>query len=210
MKKSHIITYITALLLMLSSYLFYATSFKTGELTLYEHSFHLFGIVLMFIPFLFEIIFKKDLPLILSIGFYIFIFMSQILGSAYDMYSRFMPLDLIAHGFSAFLIALFFAYISKSIMQKEHMAYQFLYLVACSIFVGVIWEIVEFCGDSWFGMNCQGYRLGETLLVGQDALKDTMQDLIIDLIGACLGAGTMVVINYYSKKAVEKANEKNI
>ena len=55
MKKSHIITYITALLLMLGSYLFYVTSFKTGELTLYEHSFHLFGIVLVFVPFLFEI-----------------------------------------------------------------------------------------------------------------------------------------------------------
>ena len=64
-----------------------------------------------------------------------------------------------------------------------------------TIAVGAIWEIIEFSSDSWFGTNMQRAYISTTngrgaALAGQNALADTMKDLILDTIGA----GVMSVI----------------
>ena len=198
MKKSHLITYIIAMALMVFSYIMFINVYLAEEPTLYLHSFHLFGIFLILLPFLFEIIFKKELPLSLIIGFYIFVFLAQIIGSAYHGYNVVPSLDIIAHGYSALLVVMFFAYISSPVLNKVHWAYQILYLVACSVFVGVIWEAIEFCGDLWFGMNNQCFKGDYGLRIVQDALKDTMIDLISDSIGAVVGAIIVVLTRKFN------------
>ena len=209
MKKSHILTYSIAMVLMLASYLYYTTVFITGSMTLYLHSFHLVGIALILLPFLFELIIRKELPLLISIGFYIFIFMSQIMGSAYQFYTNYPVWDLLAHGFSGALIVFFFAWLSKPVLEKESIVYQLLYLVGVSILVGVLWEIVEFCGDCWFGMNNQVFRENGIPFVGQDAVKDTMYDLIVDLIGCCVGSIIVIIVNRLEKSKKVK-DEKSL
>lgn len=211
MKKSHIITYISSMILMLVSYVLFITVYLTESSTLYQHSYHLFGIILILVPFLFEIIFKRELPLMLIIGYYIFVFIAQIIGSAYDGYSIIPCLDIIAHGFSALLVVMFIAYISPTVLNKTHWAYQLLYLVACAVFVGVIWEIIEYCGDVWFGMNNQIYKDASGLFIGQKAIKDTMVDLISDTIGAVVGALIVVFTNKYYLNSYKRAkDEKDI
>lgn len=200
MKKSHLITYLIALLLMIFSYVMFINVYLDCEATFYQHSFHIFGLFLVLVPFLFETIFNKELPLLLIVGYYLFIFSSQIWGSAYHGYNSFPALDIICHGFSGFLVALFFAYISKQVLTNTHWAYQLLYLIGCSLIVGVLWEIIEFCGDLWFGMNNQVFRDINGVKVGQDALKDTMQDFIADLIGAIIGALLVVVPRFKNKR----------
>jgi len=211
MKKSHIITYLIAMVLMVSSYIYFINVYLTISPTLYLHSFHLFGIFLIILPCLFELIFKKDIPLSLIIGFYIFVFMAQIIGSAYHGYNAVPCLDIIAHGYSALLVVLFFAYISQPLLNKVHWTYQIVYLIACGALVGVIWEIIEYCGDLWFGMNNQVTRGSSGPHIGQEAIKDTMIDLISDMIGATIGTITVVLSGKFNKNLHKRAeDEKNI
>ena len=51
--------------------------------------------------------------------------------------------------------------------------------------MGVFWEFFEFGADRLLGFNMQKFRMP-----GQDGLVDTMEDLIVDTIGAiiaCIG-----------------------
>ena len=62
--------------------------------------------------------------------------------------------------------------------------------------MGALWEIYEFSFDGLLGMNMQKFRLEDgTLLIGHEALRDTMEDIITDAIGALIvsvvGALTM-------------------
>ena len=63
--------------------------------------------------------------------------------------------------------------------------------------LGAVWEIYEFSADALFGTNMQKFALDDgTQLVGQDALWDTMKDIIVDTGSALL----MSVIGYISLK----------
>lgn len=201
MKKSHIIIYGIALLLMVISYIMFFAVYNQYPPTLYLHSFHLFGIFLVALPFLFEIIFKKELPISLIIGFFVFVFSAQIFGSAYHGYNLLPWLDTAVHGFSAFLIAMFVAFAFKPALDNLNVWYRLLFIIACGALVGVLWEIVEFCGDLWFGMNNQHFIDDSGVLIGQEALKDTMVDLISDTIGVTIGAVVVIIMRKHKKEA---------
>jgi len=207
MKKSHIIIYLAALILVGVSYIYYTQVYASWQITTYLHSIHWAAFGYMLIPVLFELITKKELPLTIIIGYIVFIFASQIGGTAYDGYGRFAMLDLIVHGFSACLIVLFFAWLSGKQIKDLHIVHKIIYLLGAGMLVGVLWEVIEFCGDTWFGMNNQVYRYGTELYVGQEALKDTMLDFIWDLIGASVGTAIVCLQSVYSHKKQKKVQE---
>ena len=66
-----------------------------------------------------------------------------------------------------------------------------------AVALGVIWEIYEYTFDGILHLNMQKFAVqnGEPL-IGREALKDTMGDLIVD----ALGAFAMAVIGYISLK----------
>lgn len=204
MKKSHIIIYLLSGLAMLASYLYYLFGYITAPATLYMHSYHLAGFAYLLVPVLFEIIFRKELKIEVLIGYILFIFASQVLGSTYDFYSKWPLLDSIVHGFSCLIVALFISSISKNMLNRCNLLEKLVYIVGFSMIVGVVWEIVEFCADSWFGMNNQIYRYGKIPYIGQEALKDTMIDFICDLIGAIIGAAVVIITNCYKTKGINK------
>ena len=63
---------------------------------------------------------------------------------------------------------------------------------------GAVWEIWEYVTDGLFGLNSQEFQItsgtfdNSTPLQGRDALKDTMQDLILDFIGSLTAAATIL------------------
>jgi hypothetical protein len=70
--------------------------------------------------------------------------------------------------------------------------------VSFAVLSGVVWEIYEFTADGLLGTNMQKFmRYGGEVMVGRDALLDTMYDLIIDLVSAAL----VGVFGYFSLKA---------
>lgn len=121
------------------------------------------------------------LPTAFLVGITGFIFATIFLGEAFDFYNRYWWWDVLLHGGSALgfgLIGFLFVF---TLFKGDRFAAPAwaLALIAFTVAVtiGALWEIFEFAMDSLFGFNMQ-----------KSGLVDTMGDLIVDVIGASIGA----------------------
>jgi hypothetical protein len=131
---------------------------------------------------------------LMAIGF---VFASVFLGETRDFYGRFWWWDVLLHATSGGLLgALGFllVYVLNETPRIDlRMRPRFLALFAfCfAVTVGTAWEIFEFGVDRLFGTTMQKPTTGDAT-----GLFDTMEDLIVDAIGA----GVVVVLGYRSVK----------
>lgn len=136
---------------------------------------------LTFLPYHFARFFGIRLPPSVLSAIVVFIFASLFLGEVADFYGRFWWWDSLLHFFSALSFGamgflLIFMLFEGDRYAAPHWALAVLaFCVALSI--GTLWEIFEFGMDQIFGMNMQ-----------KSGLMDTMTDLIIDAVGAAIGA----------------------
>ena len=103
------------------------------------------------------------------------------LGEVYDFYGRFWWWDMLMHGGSAVGFGLIGFVLVFMMFQGDrfaapHGAVSF-FAFCFALAIGAMWEIFEFAMDQLFGFNMQ-----------KSGLVDTMTDLIIDTLGAILGA----------------------
>lgn len=105
------------------------------------------------------------------------------LGEAFDFYNRFWWWDIALHGGSAIGFGLIGFVLVFIMFQGDRFAappiavafFAFCFALA----VGAMWEIFEFGMDQIFGLNMQ-----------KSGLLDTMGDLIVDTLGAFIGAAS--------------------
>lgn len=139
---------------------------------------------------------ELDIPDFVYIMFILFCLAHFFCGEILGFFVRFKWWDSVLHTFSGMMIAL----LSFSLINllnksndgfKLNMGFAILFALSMTIAIGVIWEIIEFVADCWFGTNMQRAYVstlngrGEPF-VGQKALTDTMKDLILDSIGALI------------------------
>ncbi len=116
------------------------------------------------------------------------------LGEVFDFYQRFWWWDIAMHGGSAIGFGLIgfvlvFMMFQGDLFAAPHLAicvFAFCFAMA----IGSLWEVFEFAMDQMFGLNMQ-----------KSGLMDTMGDLIVDMLGALLGAGS----GYAYLKGVERS-----
>lgn len=160
-----------------------------------------FGSIIIFLPSRVERKFGIDIPDIMEIVFYIFLFCAIYLGEVRNFYFRIPYWDLILHCFSAvmlgalgFVIVNFFNDTEKLNIQLSPFfvaLFAFCFAFAC----GAVWEIYEFAADSILGTNMQKFITADgTVLIGREAVADTMEDLIVD----ALGAFVMTALGYFN------------
>ncbi len=105
------------------------------------------------------------------------------LGEAYDFYNKFWWWDIMLHGGSAVGFGLIGFVLVFMMFQGDRFAaphFAIAVFAFCfAIALGVIWEVFEFLMDQSFGLNMQ-----------KSGLLDTMGDLIMDMLGAFVGAGS--------------------
>lgn len=105
------------------------------------------------------------------------------LGEAFDFYERFWWWDIAMHGSSAVGFGLVgFVLIFMMFQGDTYAAPPWavaLFAFSFAMAVGALWEVFEFSMDQLFGLNMQ-----------KSGLLDTMGDLIVDAIGAFIGAGS--------------------
>lgn len=137
------------------------------------------------------------------IVYVLFLWGAVFLGEVRNFYYRVPHWDTILHTCSgAMLGALGFSFINiLNKHEKVHVElapiFVAIFAFAFAVSLGVIWEIYEFTFDGILGLNMQKFALENgTQLVGRAALADTMEDLIVD----CIGAFTMSTIGYISLK----------
>ncbi len=111
----------------------------------------------------------------------VFVFATIFLGEAFDFYNRFWWWDVVLHGGSAMafgLIGFLFVFMLFQGDRYAAPAWAVAFMsFSFAITIGALWEIFEFAMDQVFGLNMQ-----------KTGLVDTMWDLIVDTLGAGLGA----------------------
>lgn len=151
------------------------------------------------LPSVLRMRFKVEVPALLSIVIVLFCFCALVLGDGLDFYGKFPWWDSVLHGFSGFLLSMIALWLIHVIMAGNDKAIYFnkyflaLFLVMFSLGMGACWEIIEYTYDSISGTNTQQFMASTTgslftaediPLCGHAALRDTMTDLILDLVGA--------------------------
>lgn len=132
-------------------------------------------------PVVFVRFFKIELPVSFLAAIVLFVFGSIFLGEALDFYERLWWWDLFLHTFSAIGFGLIGFLVMFMLFEGNRYAAPpaaiafFAYCFAVAI--GTAWEIFEFAMDSRFGLNML-----------KSGLVDTFSDLIVDAIGAAIGA----------------------
>ena len=135
------------------------------------------------------------LPRLLIFLIAAFAALTLVAGEVFDFYEKFWWWDVAMHSGSAVMFGIFgvilvmLVFDNASIKASPGMVAFFAFCFALA--VGAVWEIFEFAMDSWFGLNMQ-----------KSGLVDTMWDLIVDSVGAFIGAATGYAYLKFGRKGM--------
>jgi len=149
------------------------------------------GFVLSFVPELYKKSTQVTIPLGACLFLDLFLFGSQFLGSYLGAYTYFSWWDVMLHLVSGIMIG-YVGLILLVTLDKEQLLFKnkkigliILFIFAIGAAGAVLWEIIEFSGDTFLGTNAQ---LG--------SLRDTMEDLICGtIIGGSFAAYVGIVLH---------------
>lgn len=125
--------------------------------------------------------FGVRLPLSFFALITLFVFSTLFLGEVFDFYERYWWWDVVLHGGSAMGFGLIGVLFALFLFEGDRYAAPpwalALIAFAFAVSIGALWEVFEFAMDQLLGLNMQ-----------KSGLVDTMWDLIVDMIGASVGA----------------------
>ena len=146
--------------------------------------------------------------------YFVFYTVQYILGGK-ELYFLIPHWDSILHAFSgAMLGALGFSLVSilngsKRLKLNLSPFFVSLFAFCFALAAGTVWEIYEYTFDGLLSLNMQKFALEDgTLLVGRQALSDTMKDLIVDALSALI----ISIIGFFTikKDKLAKQYEENL
>ena len=130
-----------------------------------------------------------------EIAFVVFCFASLVMGDLFDFYGKFPWWDMVLHIISGVMLGIIgYTIISKS---SCNIGLVISWVLCFALAAGAMWEIWEYVTDGLFGLNSQEFQITSGTFdssvprQGRDALKDTMQDLILDFVGSFVVAAVI-------------------
>lgn len=136
---------------------------------------------LTFLPQRFARFFGIALPRTVLTAIVVFIFATLFLGEVGDFYEKFWWWDVVLHFMSALSFGAMGFLLIFMLFEGDRYAapaWALAMLAFCvGMSIGALWEVFEYGMDQIFGMNMQ-----------KSGLDDTMQDIMIDAVGAGFGA----------------------
>lgn len=186
-------------------------STKAGELVKSDYVLMILqcvvGMIVIFLPAQAEQRFGIDVPDLMEMIYFIFLFCAIYLGEVQNFYYRVPFWDTILHGFSAVMLGAlgFFLVDFMNRSRTLHLQlkpffvsfFAFCFATTC----GVVWEIYEYTADQLLGTNMQKFMTADgVILRGHAALGDTMKDIIVDMLCALI----IVVVGYWNLKRIER------
>lgn len=161
------------------------------------------GVIVMLLPSILERHLSLKVPNYMCVMYFIFLYCAIYLGEVRSFYYLIPHWDTILHAFSgAMLGALGFSVVSffndnERVKVNLNPIFVALFSFCFAVAIGTLWEIYEFAGDSLLGMNMQKFRdVNGRIFIGQDALRDTMEDIIVDTLSAL----AVTVVGYMTTK----------
>ena len=169
------------------------------------------GVFAMLLPGLLRRRLDLIIPSNMLVLYALFLYCAIYLGEVRSFYYTVPYWDTILHTFSgAMLGALGFSvinFLNKTDRVPMNLSPIFVVFFAfCfAVTMGVVWEIYEFTADGILGTNMQKFGTESGIpFPGREALIDTMQDLIVDSIGALVMSALGYVSLKHQKGWVEK------
>jgi hypothetical protein len=169
------------------------------------------GLVVMALPSFIEKRLDLRIPSIMMIFYLLFLYAAIYLGEVRSFYYIIPHWDVILHCFSGFMLGClgfsFITLLNKWEKIPIHLSPLFVAIFAfCfTLSLGVFWEIYEFGFDGLLNLNMQKFIEADgTAMIGREALKDTMEDLIVDGIGAFAASLVGYISLKYNKGWIEK------
>lgn len=159
---------------------------------------NLLMIIVTILPLILGKVIKIRIPEAMEIAFVGFCFASLVMGDLFDFYGRFSWWDVILHGMSGIMLGIlgYAIYNTLGTNDSSSPIWVSIWIMCFALAAGAMWEIWEYATDAIFGLNSQEFLTSSgtfdctTPLQGRAALKDTMEDLILDFIGAAIIAVT--------------------
>lgn len=165
------------------------------------------GMIVIFLPAQAEQRFGIDVPDLMEMIYFIFLFCAIYLGEVQNFYYRVPFWDTILHGFSAVMLgALGFFLVdfmnrSKTLHLQLKPFFVSFFAFCFATTCGVVWELYEYTADQLLGTNMQKFMTAQgVVLQGHQALGDTMKDLIVDMVCAL----AIVLLGFWNLKRMEK------
>lgn len=170
----------------------------------------------VFVPLFVRRVFRVRIPGTMYVLFVVFSFCGLILGDARNFFDRFEHWDSLLHFSSGVLLAILGFLLVNTLNNSERMNIRLNpFFVAAVAFCFVMtmqamWEIFEFLSDDWLGTNAQTFMAtttgsyigpGDVPLMGHEALRDTMNDFMLDGLGGLI----VSVIGYFDLKRGKKS-----
>lgn len=159
--------------------------------------------LLVLIPWFARKKYNIKIPTEIELIITLFIYATLFLGEAHDFYKIFWWWDMLLHAGSAIIfgflgfILLYFIVSKQEINARPWTIAVFSFSFAIAI--GAMWEIFEFTMDQFLGLNMQ-----------KSGLLDTMQDLIVDTLGAILSSTIAFIYLKANKSLIFNGIIKNI
>lgn len=165
-------------------------------------SFKIFEVILMTIialtPYIFEKVAHLRMPTGLKVSLIAFCFCALILGDVADFYGRFVWWDLLLHGLSGILLGIS-AHTILNAICKSGATFSAIWIICFVLGIGSLWEMMEYVTDGIFNLNSQQFRVStgtfdeSVPLPGREALRDTMEDMLMNLAGASIIAAFVII-----------------
>lgn len=147
----------------------------------------LMGLVVMALPARAARRWKLPVPDMLYTQYYMFLYCAIFLGEVFDFYYLIPFWDTLLHSFSAVMLSLLGITIVDVLNRSGRIsvalspAFTAVFAFCFALALGAMWEMYEYAFDALLGLNMQKFRTAEgVMLVGREALEDTMEDLIWD------------------------------
>lgn len=155
------------------------------------------------IPVLLRKRFMVHIPPFITITCALFGFVTMIMGDGLNFYGRFTWWDSMLHLFSGSVLAIVGLWIISIIFKDSHhtvlrnKVFIAFYVLLFGLSCGAVWEVCEYVYDAIAGTNTQQFMATTTAsitsaedvpLCGHKALSDTMEDMILNLVGTLLAS----------------------
>ncbi len=169
------------------------------------------GIFAMLLPGMINKRLNLEIPSNMMLVYIIFLYCAIYLGEVRSFYYLLPHWDLILHTFSGVMLgALGFSLVTllnktEKVPLNLSPVFVAFFAFCFAVMLGLVWEIYEYIADGMLATNMQKFALenGQPL-PGRQALSNTMNDLIVDMIGAFVISIIGYISLKYEKGWVEK------
>ena len=140
----------------------------------------------LLVPSLIQLIFKIKIAPFMFLIYEGYLIAHFVLGEILGFYISINHYDTFLHFTSSTLLSLLGYAIIHYYIYDKYIGIQILFAIMFGLSCEFCWEILEYAIDELFNTNMQRFIKDGLTLIGHEAIKDTIKDMIVAVIGSIL------------------------